>query len=270
MKTIEEMIKEYMTLGFSLNQAETFVCQEITIRKIAESPLAENVLIKGGVVMFNLTKEKRRATIDLDFDFIRYDISDSSIELFVELLNKYNSNYQIKIKSIKSLNQDDYQGKRVVTTIKDKSRSINFKLDIGVHTLLTIKQSSMCFSFGDEGVFLKVNPPEQIFSEKLYSLAKHQSLSTRYKDVYDMYYLINVVKLNKSQTKKCLNLLAAKGFYKIDSIEEICRRVESTFKDVDFIEHIKNTRDKWIDVTCEKLFDSISKFINELKGATIN
>ncbi len=261
MKTIEQMIAGYTSKGFSINQAETFVCQEIIIKKIAKSPLAENVLIKGGVVMFNITKNNRRTTIDLDFDFIKYDISDSSIKLFAELLNKYDPNYQIKIKSIKPLSQDDYQGKRVVMTIKDESHSINFKLDIGVHTLLTIKQSKMCFYFGEDGVFLKANPPEQIFSEKLYSLAKHQSLSTRYKDIYDMYYLVNNTKLNKELTKKCLSLLVQKGCYGINTLNEIYLRIEKTFNDKDYLNHVEKAKDKWMNVECNEIFETILEFL---------
>ena len=35
---------------------------------------------KGGVVMYGLSNDKRRATRDLDMDFIKYSISDDSIK----------------------------------------------------------------------------------------------------------------------------------------------------------------------------------------------
>ena len=31
-----------------------------------------SITVKGGVVMFNITKEKRRATVDIDIDLIRH------------------------------------------------------------------------------------------------------------------------------------------------------------------------------------------------------
>lgn len=184
MKTIEEMIVTYVSKGMTSNQAENYVCQEIILQKISKSSMADNVLIKGGVVMFNITKNLRRTTSDLDFDFIRYDISSDSIKRFIELLNKSEPFYSIKMSRIEPLKQEDYQGKRVWTIISDKTQTIKFKLDIGVHTLLAIEQNCCCFSFDDENqIALKVNPPEQIFAEKVYSLAKHGALSTRFKNV---------------------------------------------------------------------------------------
>lgn len=55
------------------------LCQDIIIKAIAQSSLNRNVTIKGGVVMRSLSKNARRATQDLDLDFIRYSISEESV-----------------------------------------------------------------------------------------------------------------------------------------------------------------------------------------------
>ena len=44
--------------------------------------MAERVTLKGGIVMYNLSKNERRATRDIDFDFIRYSIDEASVRLF--------------------------------------------------------------------------------------------------------------------------------------------------------------------------------------------
>lgn len=46
--------------------------QDVVILNIAASPLKRNVTIKGGVVMHNLSHDNRRATQDIDFDFVHY------------------------------------------------------------------------------------------------------------------------------------------------------------------------------------------------------
>ncbi len=262
MKTIEEMIAEYVAKGMTINQAENYVCQWIIMDKISKSQMADRVLIKGGVVMFNSTKNLRRSTIDLDFDFIRYDISNESIKLFVSLLNNYDSFYKVKINKIEPLHQDDYQGKRVMITISDKTRTIAFKLDVGVHTLLAIEQSSECFYFDDDKqIMLKVNPPEQMFSEKLLSLAKHGVLSTRYKDIFDMYYFINEKVLKKDVVRKCLELLLIKPVKGISTIEDICNNVTTVFENDQYNERIRTTKDKWIDVDYIVAFKTIEDYI---------
>ena len=262
MKTIDEMIINYVSKGMTINQAENYVCQEIILNKISKSPMADRVLIKGGVAMFNTTKNLRRSTIDLDFDFIRYDISNKSIELFIELLNKYNSTYIVKIDKIEPLHQDDYQGKRVIVTIRDKTRKIVFKLDIGVYTLLAIEQSSACFYFDDENqIVLKVNPPEQIFAEKLLSLAKHGVLSTRYKDIFDMYYFINEKMLKKDVVRKCLELLLIKPIKGIATIDDVCENVSKVFENDQYNERIRTTKEKWIDIDYMIVFKTIEDYI---------
>ena len=44
-------------------------------KKISKSKMNKNVTIKGGVVMYGLSNDKRRATRDLDLDFIKYSLA---------------------------------------------------------------------------------------------------------------------------------------------------------------------------------------------------
>lgn len=54
---------------------------------MAESSLTRNETVKGGVVMRSITRNIRRATQDMDIDFIRHSLSDHSIDTFVKKLN---------------------------------------------------------------------------------------------------------------------------------------------------------------------------------------
>ena len=62
---------------------------------------------------------KRRATVDLDFDFIKKSISDDSIKLFVNQLNTVSDVTITIIGKIEELKQQDYKGKRVHISISD-------------------------------------------------------------------------------------------------------------------------------------------------------
>ena len=262
---IRELVNFYVGKGMTINQAENFACQQIVLNKIAKSPMVDQVLIKGGVLMFNMTHSLRRVTTDIDFDFIKYSIPDESIKLFIDMLNKYDSEFKIKIIKQQPLHQEDYDGKRVLTLISDNTYKIRFKLDIGVHTLFDIEQSSACFSFSNEKDFvLKVNPCEQIFAEKLYSLAKHDVLSTRYKDIFDMYYLISNSLLNDEIVKKCLLNLLENNNRGLKQIANIYKVIESVFSDNEYIKKIKTTKDKWIDEEYETIFSTILSYLNTL------
>ena len=69
-------------LGYGIADARARVCQDIVLEGIAESSLSRNVTIKGGVVMRSMSGDVRRATQDIDIDFIRYSLAEESIDRF--------------------------------------------------------------------------------------------------------------------------------------------------------------------------------------------
>ena len=115
---INTIFNNYLANGYSNLNAISKTCQDIILAQISNSSLNKNVTIKGGVVMMAISKDIRRATQDLDIDFIRYSLDDSAIETFIEKLN--DKDIKIKITSpIKRLHHQDYDGKRVFIDISD-------------------------------------------------------------------------------------------------------------------------------------------------------
>ena len=76
MANLEKMAAGYRSAGYSAQLAEARVCQDVVLKAIAESSLSRNVTVKGGVVMRSITGKVRRATRDIDFDFIKYSIDE--------------------------------------------------------------------------------------------------------------------------------------------------------------------------------------------------
>ena len=66
----------YYENGLTRELAAARVCQDIVLKAISIGPLNRNVTVKGGVVMRSLTNNNRRATRDIDLDFIHYSIED--------------------------------------------------------------------------------------------------------------------------------------------------------------------------------------------------
>ena len=170
---LQEMIQKYIKNGYSDEFASSKVSQDLILTAIANSKYIQNITIKGGVVMHNLSNDKRRATRDLDLDFIKYSLDNNSIINFIsELNNSINSiNFEI-MDEIVSLHHQDYKGKRVFLKIKDNYKNeIDTKLDIGVHKLFELEQEQYMFDFSiiNLGANLLINSPEQIFTEKMKS-----------------------------------------------------------------------------------------------------
>lgn len=122
---LEQLRRKYLDNGFSLSNASAKICQDIILNKISKSKMNKNVTIKGGVVMYGLSNDKRRATRDLDLDFIKYSLANESIKSFIHVLNSVPDDIKVYIDGeIQELHHQDYKGKRVNIILKDEN---NFK-----------------------------------------------------------------------------------------------------------------------------------------------
>lgn len=265
---IRELLNKYIEQGHGYRDSQNLAAEEIVLTKIASSPLSQHVTLKGGIVMFNITKSDRRVTQDIDFDFIRYSIDDRSIRLFVKKMNTINDGITASVEGgIEQLHQEDYQGARVHLLLTDiKKSTLRIKLDIGVHTYTAIQQKSVIFAFDNDNnsVSIKVNPCEQIFAEKLLSLARLGPISTRYKDIYDLYYLAanNLVDIDK--TRDILEIFFECSKKKPNDVYDLVNAVIDALEDSNFSKEAGQPASKWIDVDYDDLKTTIVDFISKL------
>ena len=79
---IENLINFYIDEDYEYADAESKASQDIILLLLFNSKFSNNITVKGGVVMHNISSDKRRATRDLDLDFIKYSLDDVSIKNF--------------------------------------------------------------------------------------------------------------------------------------------------------------------------------------------
>lgn len=164
-----------------------------------------------------------------------------------------------RIRNIEELSQQDYNGKRVYIHITDQMGNfIDSKIDIGVHKHLEIEQEEYCFdiAFDEQRVSLLANTREQMFVEKLRSLLKFGSFSTRYKDVYDMYYQCG--KMNEEKLRQCLQIFIFDdpGMRENDMMS-IVKRMEFVFADKAYEQRVDKSDKRWLDDDIKDVFNGI-------------
>lgn len=264
-----ESINFYIEKGYEDAYASSKVAQDIILSKIAKSKYRNNITVKGGVVMFNITKDRRRATVDIDIDLIRYSLEDESIILLFDKLNEIHDGIKIIVnKKIKPLKHQDYHGKRINIVLTDSFKNqIETKIDIGVHKNLDIKQEEYMFNFEifNNSMSLLINTKEQIFVEKLSSMLKHGIRTTRYKDVYDFYYLITDGNMDKSLLLELINLYCINEDSRLKSIQDVENELEKIFNNQNFLKNVCNSRYNWIEEDINKVVDEILNFIEDLE-----
>lgn len=268
MINIEAMIKKEVENGYGDSNAQAKVCQDLILKAIATSNLSRNVTIKGGVVMRSKTKNVRRATQDIDLDFIRYSLSDEAVDIFVKRINCIEGLTITRIDRIKELKQQDYHGKRIYVRIEDSSGfSIENKLDLGVHNRLDIDQEEYCFdiAYDDEGASLLINTNEQMIAEKLRSLLRLGSLSTRYKDVFDIYYLCQYA--DKDKLSKCLSIyIFDDSTMRENDISGVYKRLSMVFTDRMYLSNLKSRDANWLGEDVDVVMKGILNYIRSLEA----
>ena len=167
-----------------------------------------------------------------------------------------------KINKIEKLHHEDYKGKRVFIKISDEiGNSIKNKIDIGVHKLLDIKQEEYCFDIAsfDESVNLLINSKEQIIAEKLLSLLTFRQATTRYKDIFDIWYLLQ--KCDSSKLKSAINKITLKSKV-VPNYDKIIDDLSKIFSNKTFINRIEKSNKNWTD---KKISHITKDIINKLK-----
>jgi len=264
---LNDIRNAYVSEGASYLDATSRTGQDVVLALIAKSPLAKNVTIKGGVVMRQISGDSRRATQDLDLDFIKYSIGDDAILAFVEKMNSLTGDIKVRIlEPIRILKHPDYSGKRVFIRITDiDGTSIDTKLDIGVHKNISPEQELYCFDLCklDDSISLLVNTKEQIFVEKLKSFLRLGAVSTRYKDVFDMYYLATQIDLDKPYLQhEIASLIYDDTTIKENNIGDIVSRLTMVLPDPRFsVPFVRAKRHNWLEIAPEQAIEQLINFI---------
>ena len=263
---LQEAVQTEIERGLSDLNARAKVCQDIVLKSIALGGLNRNITVKGGVVMRSKTGNIRRATQDLDIDFIRYSLSDNSIDEFIAKMNTLEGISVKRTGKIEELKQQDYKGKRVYVEITDDSGfKIKSKIDFGVHDKLDIAQEEYCFdvAFDENGANLLINSNEQMLVEKLRSLLKFGTNSTRYKDIFDIFYLSQHVELPK--LKRCMDSYIISDSQMLENNEQdVLNRIRRIFANSGYLMQLDKSGKNWLDIPVKEVVEGVIGFFESL------
>ena len=252
----------YIDDGLDFQNATARTCRDVVLTLISASRMADHVTVKGGVVMQQISGDKRRATRDLDLDFVRYPMTDEGIRSFIRALCPADADVRLEIVGpIEDLKHQDYHGKRVHLRITDSAgTSMETKLDLGVHDKLPLEQQELWFdtALQDEGIALMANSKEQVCAEKLRSLMRIGAASTRFKDVFDVYYLLCREGVDADALDNAMRVLV----YDADDMREdgptdAHARLSRVLNDRRFRRNLSNARNNWLGANVDKVVSGI-------------
>lgn len=266
---IKKKSKGNNNLSHHLHQMFFF---EHVLMRLEKSKYKDNIILKGGVLLSSIIGEDLRTTKDMDTTLKSLPLNIDSIKnIFGNILSiDINDNVNFEIASIKDIRlEDEYGGFRInVKGTFDKIRT-NFFIEITTGDVITPREIEYQYNsiFEDKKINIMAYTVETVIAEKFNSIISRNITSTRAKDFYDVYMLMNENNINNENLIRAIkNTFNNRNTeYNINKFKEIIELLKgsNSLKQVYFnhqnkLEYTKN-------VSFEDTIDAIIKIVNILE-----
>ena len=242
---------------------------EHVLMRLEKSKYRDNIILKGGVLLSSIIGEDLRTTKDLDTTLKSLPLSIDSIKnIFDEILSiNINDNVNFEIVNIKDIRLDStYGGFRInVKGTFDKIRT-NFFIEITAGDIITPREINYNYNsiFENKKINIMAYTIETVIAEKFESIISKNITTTRAKDFYDLYMLINKHKSdidNKNLVKAIENTFNKRNTeFNIDGFKELVELLN----DSNALKRVFTDYQRKLEYTKEVSFDDTIKAINEI------
>lgn len=202
---INNMAKENNVTAQSVLQ--TYMLERL-LERISISKYKDNFILKGGMLISAMLGIDSRTTMDMDTTIKGFPLTKVNVtNIMNEICNiKINDNVTLKINKVELIREDDdYGGYRITFEARyNNEMPVIMKIDITTGDKITYKEIEYSFTLmlEDRKIQIWSYNVETIIAEKFEAIIKRGVLSTRIRDYYDVYMLINTQ--NKIIDKKTL------------------------------------------------------------------
>ena len=135
-----------------------------------------------------------------------------------------------------------------------------------------IKQDQYCFNLEaiNESATLVINSKEQIVCEKIKSLLRFGIRTTIYKDIFDIYYLINKTDIKKDDLLNIMNILIIKdATMRENNIEDIIKNLNTTLNNNIFKQSLSDARNNWLDISVNQVINNVIDFFESMETVAV-
>ena len=190
---IKNRAKESNDLSLHLHQMFFF---EHVLMRLEKSKYKDNIILKGGVLLSSIIGSDMRTTKDIDATLKSIPLNEESIRnIFEEILSiDINDDFIFKIENIKDIRlEDEYGGYRINVYGEFDKLKTNFFIEVTTGDIITPREIKYKYNsiFEDKTIDIMAYTIETIIAEKLESIISKNITTTRAKDFYDMYVIVN-------------------------------------------------------------------------------
>lgn len=194
---------------------QTYMLERL-LERISISKYKDNFILKGGMLISAMLGIDSRTTMDMDTTIKGFALTKDNItNIMDEICNiEIKDNVTLKINKVDLIREDDdYGGYRITFEAKyNNEMPVIMKIDITTGDKITYKEIEYSFTLmlEDRKIQIWSYNVETIIAEKFEAIIKRGVLSTRIRDYYDVYMLINTQSkiIDKKTLKDAITLTA--------------------------------------------------------------
>ncbi|QSQ08803.1 hypothetical protein H0A61_01148 [Koleobacter methoxysyntrophicus] len=218
--------------GIQLQQLLNFFCQEEFIRRLSQSSYRDNLILKGGFLLYLISEFTTRPTVDADYLLKNYSNNIDAIEKLVrEIISLPSKNDYIKfeIRGLEVIREiKEYHGVRVNLTGFVGNTKTPFSIDFGVGDIIVpsaVERTLPVLLPEFEKPKVLTYSLESTVAEKLDAIISLMEATGRMKDFYDIYYLATTFDFEGRKLQEAIyETLSNRGTsYEKDSVAVISR-----------------------------------------------
>ena len=242
---------------------------EHVLARLEKSKYRDNVILKGGVLLSSIIGEDLRTTKDIDATLKSLPLNIDSIRnIFEEILSiDIDDNVNFEIVNIKDIRlEDEYGGFRINVKGTFYKIKTNFFIEITTGDIITPREIEYKYNsiFEDKKINIMAYTIETIIAEKFQSIISKNITTTRAKDFYDLYMLLNDHKddiNNRNLVKAIENTFNKRNTeFDIDKFKETGERLE----DINVLKRVFTDYQSKLEYTKEVSFDDTIKAIKNI------
>ncbi len=230
--TLDRLKKKSREQGIQFQQLLNLFCQEEFIRRLSHSSYRENLILKGGFLLYTISGFTTRPTVDADYLLKNYSNDLNSIELLIKsVISSATENdfIRFEIRDLETIAETkDYHGIRVNLIGLIGVTKTPFSIDFGVGDIIVPSAVNRILpvilpNFEKPNVL--TYSLESTVAEKLDAIILLMEATSRMKDFYDIYYLATTFDFEGRKLQQAIyETLSNRGTpYEKDSISEISR-----------------------------------------------
>jgi predicted nucleotidyltransferase component of viral defense system len=252
-------------------------CQEEFLRRLAASRYAENLVLKGGLFIYTLTNFESRATVDIDFLLRQFPGTIEDVKRMVDEIIAVDSGNDFITFSSRGFEtispQRKYTGVSFQLVGQIKNTRTPFDVDFGVGDVIVPNSHKRTIPVQLDGFDLPkvlTYSLESTIAEKFDALLQRLELTSRMKDIYDIYYLSSMFDFDgRALQQAVFETLQNRGTaYERDSFDRVIALADNKDIQVRWRQYLR--RLKMPELALEEVMQSIDCYLRPVWDAITN